>query len=492
MVPQETLPGERRELMPADQLGVDLMWRAFLRMLAGEGGEGPVAPTVRVVNLSLGDANRRFAGVMSPWAKLIDYVAWSYKTLVLISAGNIYDSVPLREVADWGAFEAAAPADRQAVVLRSVLENRATRRLLSPSEAVNALTIGACYSDHVAGDGGPAMAVGPYESTFLPNLSSAMGLGFRRGIKPELLFPGGREQVRTNSSHAPIEVRPVGSPNRFFGIRAARPGRAGRTDETALYSGTSVAAALAAHDAGRIIEALEELPSDDLHPRIDDEFLSVIVKALMVHAARWDSSTAHVLKQITNPNGDRHWEHEREEVTRILGYGRTEIDRVLDCAEGRATLIGWGTLQADEADQYRVPLPPGLEGINGFRAVTATVAWLTPLNLNHRMYRMAKLNAVAGSDKALSLGVDRCRDHPSHNAIDRGTIFHGRWEGSKAVPFVDNGNLVFNIACKPTADDLDAEIPYAVALSIEVGQDVAVAVYQEVLNRLRAEVRVPA
>lgn len=362
MVPQVTVPGERRELMPADQLGIDLMWRAFLRMLAGEGGEGPAAPTVRIVNLSLGDAKRRFAGVMSPWARLIDYVAWRYKTLVLISAGNISDGLPLPDVDQWGAFEAASPADRQATVLRSVLENRATRRLLSPSEAVNALTIGACYSDRAPGNGAAAMAIGAYESGFLPNVSSAMGLGFRRGIKPELLFPGGREQVRANSTHAPIEIRPVGSPNRFFGIRAARPGRTGSTDESTLYSGTSVATALATHDAVRIMEALEELPAEDIHPRIDDNFLSIIVKALMVHGAQWDSSTCNVLKQITNLGGGLHWEHEREEVTRILGYGRTEIDRVLDCTEGRATLIGWGTLQADDADQYRVPLPPGLEG----------------------------------------------------------------------------------------------------------------------------------
>ena len=266
MVPQEIVPGgERRELMPSDQLGIDLMWRAFLRMLEGEAGEAPTAPTVRIVNLSLGDAKRRFAGVMSPWAKLIDYVAWRYKTLILVSAGNIDDRVPLPDVDNWGAFESAPPAERQVTVLRSVFGNRATRQLLSPSEAVNALTIGACYSDCVPANGAAPMAVGPYESNFLPNLSSAMGLGFRRGIKPELLFPGGREQVRANSTHAPIEVEPVRGPNRYFGIRAARPGRAGRTDESALYSGTSVAAALASHDAARITEMLEELPAEDIH-----------------------------------------------------------------------------------------------------------------------------------------------------------------------------------------------------------------------------------
>ena len=64
MVPQAAGLGERQEFMPPGQLGVDLMWRAFLRMLEGEGGEPPTAPTVRIVNLSLGDAKRRFAGVI--------------------------------------------------------------------------------------------------------------------------------------------------------------------------------------------------------------------------------------------------------------------------------------------------------------------------------------------------------------------------------------------------------------------------------------------
>ncbi len=55
-----------REVLPPDCLGIGLIWRAFIRMFDGEGGEDPTAPTVRIVNLSLGDAKRRFAGAMSP------------------------------------------------------------------------------------------------------------------------------------------------------------------------------------------------------------------------------------------------------------------------------------------------------------------------------------------------------------------------------------------------------------------------------------------
>ena len=77
--------GSVREELPPNRLGVDLIWRAFIRMFDGEGGEEPTAPTVRVVNLSLGDSKRRFAGVMSPWARLIDHLAWRYNVLILVS-----------------------------------------------------------------------------------------------------------------------------------------------------------------------------------------------------------------------------------------------------------------------------------------------------------------------------------------------------------------------------------------------------------------------
>ena len=74
-------------------------------MFDGEGSEEPTAPTVRVVNLSLGDAKRRFAGVASPWARLIDHLAWRYNVLVLIRAGNILEGLPLDGVDQWVDFE---------------------------------------------------------------------------------------------------------------------------------------------------------------------------------------------------------------------------------------------------------------------------------------------------------------------------------------------------------------------------------------------------
>jgi hypothetical protein len=234
------------------------------------------------------------------------------------------------------------------------------------------------------------------------------------------------------------------------------------------------------------------MPPDPAYPVVDDRFHGVILKALLVHAARWDDETTDLLRPLVDPDGSMHHEHIKDELTRLFGYGRAEIERVLDCSVQRATLIGWGTIRDKEIEQYRVPIPAGLEGIRGFRASTVTIAWLTPLNLSHRMYRMAKLEGGTRGDKKFSLGIENAQVQPSHNAVARGTVFHRRWEGEKAVSFADNGDLLLNVSCKAAAGEMDADVMYGVALSIEVGQDVAVPGYEELRMRLRAAVRVMA
>jgi len=212
----------------------------------------------------------------------------------------------------------AAADERQRQMLRGILAQRAARRLFSPSEAINPLTIGGCHDDNAAANGTALMAVAPYASRHLPNPSSALGLGFHRGIKPELLFPGGREQVRSNKTHAPIEVKPVGSPTRYFGIKAAAPGGPGETNFVTLHNGTSVATALAAHSAIRVLESIEDMPSEPVYPAVDNHFHGVILKALLVHAARWDDETTEILRSIVDPNRSLHHEHVKEELTRVL------------------------------------------------------------------------------------------------------------------------------------------------------------------------------
>ena len=490
MYPQAAGFDSSYEALPQDQLGIDLIWRAFIRMFEGEGSVEPTASTVQVVNLSLGDSKRRFAGTMSPWARLLDYLSWEYKVLILVSAGNISDYLLLENTEEWADFENADEEERQAEMLRSILRQRAKRQILSPAESVNALTIGAAHSDYLAPSGHGALAVDPYVNPHLPNPSSALGMGFKRAIKPEILLPGGAEQVRANKTQAPIDVRPVDKPGGYFGVGVASPGPSGETDRKLNMSGTSVSTALATHNAIRILESLSELSDDPVHPTIDPEYHPVLLKALLVHSACWNEDAVIALKDIINEDGNLYWEHQRDEISRFVGFGCPDIARVIDCSESRATLIGWNTIKARETDQFRIPLPVELEGIAGFRALSVTIAWLTPITYKHRMYRLAKFGAGPGSDKGFSIGVGNSKNQPSHNVLGKGTVYHHRWEGRKAAEFVDGGYLALDATCLPAAGDFDESIPYAVAASLEVGEEVSVSVYESIRDRLKQDLQV--
>ena len=65
----------RAERMPFDQLAVDLLHSAVRRICEGESGQPPVAPEVRVINLSIGDPNRPLDGPMSPFGRMIDWLS---------------------------------------------------------------------------------------------------------------------------------------------------------------------------------------------------------------------------------------------------------------------------------------------------------------------------------------------------------------------------------------------------------------------------------
>jgi len=75
-----------RETIPHDQLAIDLIHRAVIRMVDTE--FGAASPEVRVINFSIGNAYMQLATAMSPWARLLDWLSYRYKILFVISAGN--------------------------------------------------------------------------------------------------------------------------------------------------------------------------------------------------------------------------------------------------------------------------------------------------------------------------------------------------------------------------------------------------------------------
>ena len=350
------------ESIPQDVLPVDLIHRAVRRLFESDGDQMPVAPQVRVINLSVCDSSRPFDRVVSPWARLLDWLAWKYNVLFIVSAGNHTHEIQLP--IDRADFSKVQPSERQRLVIQALANDTRNRRLMSPSETLNGLTIGATHQDSsvdaLKGNFGLGV-VDPYEVRGLPNVVNAQGPGYGRIIKPDLLLPGGRqfltEKLVTTHTNATFEVR--GS-TREPGQRVATPGNQGRLDRTFYSRGTSNAAALASRSAMLIYDVLEQLRL--FYPgKLSDEYDTVLLKALLVHGSDMGDVWDIYEQALKNGQNSRNF---KEFMARFLGNGLANISKVLACTEQRVTVLGVGRLQDGEGDSFTFPLPPTLSSKN--------------------------------------------------------------------------------------------------------------------------------
>jgi len=150
---------------------------------------------VLIVNLSLGNERRPFQSSLSAWARLLDRLAYRYGILFLVSAGNVRETFGVPAFGTGTAFEDADAAARCDGTLTAIGNLMADRRMFSPSEAINAVTVGASNDDWVsAADRRAARTIiDPFPGIRAANPSSALGPGFARSVKPDILMPGGRE-----------------------------------------------------------------------------------------------------------------------------------------------------------------------------------------------------------------------------------------------------------------------------------------------------------
>lgn len=478
------------ERTPPDRLLVDVIHRAVRRIKEGDGDQPPSAPDVMLINLSLGDEWRPFARMMSPLGRLLDYLAWRYRVLFLVSAGNVLDRLTIPEFNTSADFENAAPEEREKAILAALNDNKSQRTLFSPAEALNVLTIGAAHRGSAFDGNLPANLIDPFTDEDLPNIASAMGLGYRKSVKPDLLFEGGRTPVRIVGAGGSVTIQPARIPARLFGAKTAFPDRRGGTLYEDFTWGTSVATALATRAGHRIHDVLTDAGGGSNHADIEPPYMPLVLKALLVHGAGWGPKGA-MLDGFFGPQGQGQHVPRRDDIARLLGYGVPQIDRVLDCTENRATLLGYGTIAPDSALLYRIPLPADLDGVRALRSLSVTLAWFSPINPRHQGYRMAALDVSTTSEEKYWIVQNREPCQPSDKSIVRGTIFHERRHGEKASVFVDDGDLLLRVSCRQTAGDLQDNIPYALAISFEVAIESGIQVYEQIRARLAVPVRAP-
>jgi len=467
-----------QEVIPDEILPVDLIHRAMVRIFVGEGGELPVAPEIRIVNLSIGDPTRQFVRELSGWARLIDWLSYNHTVLFVVMAGNRYHSLSLRIPAD--ELRNLSKQELQKLVIASIIDDTRNRRLLSPAETINGLTVGALHKDE---------SIAELENHYLdplipeiPSIITAHGPGYRRAIKPDILLPGGRVllSIEENSHHHNMDVN-LHFSRKSHGQCVATPGSLGRLDSTICTRGSSNSAALATREAFFLYELLENLrlQSDE---EIPQEFDAVLLKTLLIHGAEW-GSLYNEYKTILDPASENHIS--RDFVANFLGYGTPDFDRVASGSEQRVTVIGYGQLSDREACMFTVPMPTSLSGRTLKRRMTITLAWFSPINCQHKNYRVAHL----WFSKPEKINLDRING--DYHAVQRGTVQHEIFEGSEAVAIQDGDEIVIKVNCREDAGSITQPIRFGMAMTLEVFDATLfpISIYQEVLTGIRTPVK---
>lgn len=183
MRPHE-LSAAREQVIP-NRLLTDLLHRAVKRIVEGDAGRDAAAPSVRIVNLSIGAQSRALVRRMSPVGRLLDWLAHTYNLLFIVSAGNHLDPITI-------PADAAKDVDTaRSAATRAVYDASLLRGILPPGDALNALTVGATHDDGL-GDVDVPDTVWDITHPGAPSHYGATGPGVDRSVKPDLHHVGGR------------------------------------------------------------------------------------------------------------------------------------------------------------------------------------------------------------------------------------------------------------------------------------------------------------
>jgi hypothetical protein len=473
MRPYEDFDKNVEERTPHDRLLVDLIHTAVVGIKGTEKVKG-AAPSVMVINFSIGNRWQPFFRDLSPLARLLDWLAWKYQILFIVSVGN--QSQPIEPAFTTTDITTLPDEEVQARTLEALHQDQVSRRPFAPAEAMNALTVGAVHADQSnwAGD----QRVDLLRGARFPSPISTIASGYKRSVKPDILFPAGRQlYLKGLSTKLPPRFS-LATSSKPPGICVATPGELPMELGRMTFSrGTSNATALATRTAALIFERLLALKAEPGGERLTSEYYSVILKALLVHGASWGTA-ADLLDTVFGATVTD-WREMLRLKARFLGYGEVEPNRALFSEDKRVLMLGWDKLFCKQGHDYSVPLPPSLSGKKVKRRLTVSLAWFSPLNPRHKDYRQALLWISPEKEK-----LELEKKDLDHESSRRGTVQHQIFEGDTVRAFADGDKLVVKVSCAAEAGKLIDYIPYALAVTLEVAEPVNLKIFTEMKDRI--------
>jgi len=483
MIGMNDFNNDPTEKTPDDRLLVDLIHQAIMAIKGTDKQKG-LAPDVKIINLSIGNTWQPFYRQLSPLARLVDWLAWHYKILFVVSAGNQLQSIYLPH--DSKKLATLTDDLVNDATLAAIHQDQVERRPFSPAEAINALTVGALHSDGSKATG-PDHRIDLLRGTSLPSPISTVASGFNRAVKPDVLLPGGKALYQPHSmTGKPPHRYDLSRSPRAPGICVATPGiKPIELGRTAYSRGSSNATALGTRAAALIHERILSLKVQPGGDRPFEDNIAVILKSLVTHGASWGQASDILDRMFKDKITD--WREMQRLKTRFLGYGAVDLDRSMFSTDKRVLLLGWDKLTAGTAHEYGIPLPPSLSARRVKRRLTVTLAWMSPLNPKHKDYRKAEM--WYSFDKALLALEKKDLDYDSSK---RGTIQHQIFEGDKARAFSTGDELKIKVNCAEDAGTLVETIPYALAVTLEIADPVNLPIYEEIRAKIHAKIKIGA
>lgn len=462
--------GRVEEFIPDDFLVVDKIHECVCRLF--EHSAGSVAPSVRIINLSIGLLYREYYNLISPLARLLDWLSFKYRVLFIVSAGNHPDDFQLGM--DFSSYMALDSEQKDSVIYKYISDNLRNLRLLSPAESMNALTVGAVFSDN--NEGTPLSNMTTVCSNGIPSIYSSFGTGINRSIKPDILCDGGRSFIRSDVMN-PSSAKWVHSNNKP-GIQSAYPSAEREGIGTTNYSfGTSNSAALISNKAEECYNILNDVFISETGSNIPYNYAAVMIKAMLVHGASWSNLKSSCINAL-NLSGRQ----ANNNLHKYLGYGVADVDKVKECTKNQITLIGYGDIKQDQAFEYSLPLPFQFHEQKYKRKLTITLAYFSPIHPSSIKYRENQVwfNLIDIKD------IAGPRGEYDHNAVQRGTLQHEIFVSDSTKVWDENDTLKIKVNCRADASKTDREvlIPYALFVTFEMAPEYDIDVYQSVVEKI--------
>jgi len=228
--------------------------------------------------------------------------------------------------------------------------------------------------------------------------------------------------------------------------------------------------------------------------------LSLLTRALAVNSARWPEAARNLYEDELAQLGSSQHLRAKEEVCRHFGYGAIEPELMQHSPDAGVTLVGVGSIQKDEAQIFKFPLPPSMSGDRVPRSVHTTIAWFTPVNIARVQYRLAGLEAIVADeldeeeDKRWTLDMRSDGHGPDVRMVKRGSVWSRRLVNRvQSVPVFDDGeSLSICVQCRDTASgglSTDYEVDFAIAVTLEIEAEVQYDIHEEVEQEIRIRLR---